>query len=50
MTKQEKKEAILRIAEKFVGIPEEEKKFVTGYMIGKEEERMKWQENSTPAA
>lgn len=50
MSKEKKKEAILRIAEKFTGIPEEDKKFVTGYMIGKEEERERWQKNSTPAA
>lgn len=50
MSREEKKEVILRMSKKFVAIPEEDKKFVTGYMIGKEEERKKWQKNSTPAA
>lgn len=50
MSREEKKKLIERIAEQIVALPEESKPFVMGYMVGKEEERQKWQKNSTPAA
>lgn len=43
MSREEKKQAIERIAEKFTALPEEGKSLITGYMLGVEEERKKWQ-------
>lgn len=35
------------IAKQIVALPEESKPFVMGYMIGKEEERQKWQKQGS---
>lgn len=44
MTEKEKKrEMIERVAEKFVLLPESDKTFIAGYLVGKEEERAKWE-------
>lgn len=39
----EKKEAIKRTAEKFIRLDEEMKDKIAWYMLGKEEERAKWE-------
>ncbi len=43
MSKEEKIECVKRIGEKFVKLPSEEKDFVTGYIVGRAEERSKWE-------
>ncbi len=52
MSKEEKEKLIEQIAEQIVALPEESKPFITGYMVGKEEERQKWkkQESGTNSA
>lgn len=37
MSKEERKEMIERLAKKFTSLPESEKKFITGYMVGTQE-------------
>lgn len=44
VTREEKKKAIEKMAKKFIKIPEEDKAFINGYMTGKEEERLKWEQ------
>ncbi len=41
MSKDERKEIIEKMASNFVGLNEDDKKFLTGYMIAKQEERQK---------
>lgn len=43
MSENEKRERVEEIARKFVRLDEEGKSFITGYMIGKQEERQKWE-------
>ena len=50
MSKEEKKAMIERLAEKFIGMDTEDKSFVVGYMTGKEEERLKWEQKETAVA
>lgn len=41
MSKDERKEIVERIAEKFAGLDEDDKKFITGYMVRAEDEKKK---------
>lgn len=50
MSKEEKKMMIERMAKKFTGMDTEDKSFIVGYMTGKEEERLKWEQTKTAVA
>ncbi len=43
MTKKEKKEEILTTAEMYKELDELDKRFISGYIAGKREERAKWE-------
>lgn len=43
MSKEERKEVIEEMAEKFTGLEEKDKSFIVGYMTGIQEERAKWE-------
>ena len=42
MKKEEKKEMIINIAEKFTALDDIDKSYIVGYVAGKTEERQKW--------
>lgn len=39
-----KRELIERLSKKFASLPDPDKKFIAGYMAGREEERAKWEQ------
>lgn len=50
MSKNEKKELIEEIAEKFTSLNDNDKSYITGYMAGIQEERQKWEQQRKTAA
>ena len=50
MSKDERKQLIEAMAEKFTGMDAEDKALVVGYQLGKQEERQRWEEKTTVAA
>lgn len=44
MSKDERKEMIENIAERFTQIDDVDKSYIAGYMAGKQEERQKWEQ------
>lgn len=50
MSKDERKQMIEEMAEKFTGLEENDKSFIVGYMTGKEEERAKWEKKGLAVA
>jgi len=49
MEKARKREMIESVVEKFVLLPESDKTFIAGYLVGKEEERAKWEKRQQVA-
>ena len=49
MSKDEKKEMIESIAEKFIEMDDADKFYIAGYMAGKQEERQKWEKKQAVA-
>lgn len=47
MSKEERKRLIETIAEKFIGLEENNKSFIVGYMTGRQEERQQWEQRRT---
>lgn len=43
MQKNERKENVENIAEKFIKLDDLDKSYIMGYMAGKQEERQKWE-------
>lgn len=43
MSKDERKEMIESIAERFTEMDDADKSYIAGYMVGKQEERQKWE-------
>lgn len=43
MSKDERKEMIENIAERFTEMDDTDKSYIAGYMVGKQEERQKWE-------
>ena len=43
MSKNEKKEMIEALAERFTQMDDADKSYIAGYMVGKQEERQKWE-------
>lgn len=50
MLKNEKKEMVENIAEKFKEMDSEGKSYIAGYMAGKQEERQKWERRTKETA
>lgn len=50
MEKKERKEMIESVAEQFTGMDDNDKSFITGYMVGKAEERQKWKKEQEATA
>lgn len=50
MSKDEKKHMIEAMAEKFTGLEENDKSFIVGYMMGKQEERQQWERKEAAVA
>ncbi len=46
MSKEEKKELLADMAEKFTGLSEADKSYIVGYMAGKQEERQQWEQKA----
>lgn len=44
MSKDERKEMIENIAERFTQMDDVDKSYIAGYMAGKQEERQKWEQ------
>ena len=44
MSKDERKEMIENIAERFTQMDDADKSYIAGYLVGKEEERQKWEQ------
>lgn len=45
-----KREQVEEIAKRFVGLNEEQKSYIVGYMNGVQEERARWQQSQKQAA
>lgn len=43
MSKDERKQLIEAMAEKFIGMDAEDKALIVGYQLGKQEERQRWE-------
>lgn len=50
MSKDERKQLIETMAEKFTGMDAEDKALVVGYQLGKQEERQKWEQRQAAVA
>lgn len=50
MSKDERKQMIEEMAEKFTGLEENDKSFIVGYMTGKQEERQRWEQRQDAVA
>ena len=50
MSKDEKIRMIEAMAEKFTGLEENDKSFIVGYMMGKQEERQQWERKEAAVA
>lgn len=50
MSKDERKQLIEAMAEKFTGLEENDKSFIVGYMTGKQEERQQWERKEAAVA
>lgn len=50
MEKAKKREMIENVAEKFLLLPDSDKSFIAGFVLGKEEERAKWEREKKQAA
>ena len=50
MSKDEKKRMIEAMAEKFTGLEENDRSFIVGYMMGKQEERQQWERKEAAVA
>lgn len=48
--KAKKREQVEEIAKRFVGLNEEQKSYIVGYMNGVQEERARWQQSQKQAA
>lgn len=48
--KTKKREMVEGIAEKFLLLPDSDKSFIAGFVMGKEEERAKWEREKKQAA
>ena len=49
MSKDERKEMIENIAERFTQMDDVDKSYIAGYMAGKQEERQKWEQQGKTA-
>lgn len=49
MSKDERKEMIENIAERFTQMDDADKSYIAGYMAGKQEERQKWEQQRKTA-
>ena len=49
MSKDERKEMIENIAERFTQMDDADKSYIAGYLVGKEEERQKWEQQRKTA-
>lgn len=49
MLKDERKEMIENIAERFTQMDDADKSYIAGYLVGKEEERQKWEQQRKTA-
>lgn len=50
MSKDERKQMIEEMAEKFTGLKENDKSFIVGYMTGRQEERQRWEQRQGAVA
>ena len=49
MSKDERKEMIENIAERFTQMDDDDKSYIAGYMAGKQEERQNWEQQGQTA-
>lgn len=50
MSKDERKKLIETMAEKFTEMDADDKSYIAGYMVGKQEERQKWERQGKAVA
>ena len=50
MSNDERKKLLEEMAETFVGLDDGDKRYIAGYMAGKQEERQKWEQKELAAA